>query len=356
MNCKKRFLGLALTIFLAVLLASAFAANNASVSTFPLDSIIEVFEKGDVEFVAFNSIPSIDSVLPSGKTISLEIGERYEIGITASELDDKSIKVKWLLDGKEVEKGSSYSFNAKKSGGFEIKAVASDGKASSWKTWHIKVEEKQTVVSQTFMTEQKIQKTLREKISKEPTRQIKALIRTENEKDLEKISKLVEAKGGKTENMYKIGNIVVVEMPAKKLKEIAAQNEVVSISEQKILYATLDASVPQIAAPSTWQEGYIGNGIRIAIIDTGIDSIHPMLQGKVAKAEDLTGHGDTSDLTGHGTHVAGIVAGTTANGGQHDGVAPSALLYNAKVFQMIAGKAGAYNTDVIAALNWAVDK
>lgn len=106
----------------------------------------------------------------------------------------------------------------------------------------------------------------------------------------------------------------------------------------------LAESVPLIGAPRAWNElGYDGSGVRVAVIDTGIDATHPDVPygTKVVKNVKIVGEDDTApgvnvvledldntDLTsGHGTHVSGTVAGTgAASGGAFTGVAPGADL------------------------------
>ncbi|MFJ5837226.1 S8 family serine peptidase [Streptomyces shenzhenensis] len=115
--------------------------------------------------------------------------------------------------------------------------------------------------------------------------------------------------------------------------------------------ATLDRSTAQIGAPAIWQTGDHGEGVKVAVLDTGVDRTHPDLAGRIAEAKDFSGSSGTGDAFGHGTHVASIVGGTgAASGGTRKGVAPAAELLVGKVL----GDDG-YGTEsqVIAGMEWA---
>ncbi|MGH3680459.1 MAG: S8 family serine peptidase, partial [Natronosporangium sp.] len=115
---------------------------------------------------------------------------------------------------------------------------------------------------------------------------------------------------------------------------------------------TLDASVPQIGAPAAWQAGYTGDGVTVAVVDTGIDQTHPDLAGRVVQARDFTGTGG-EDTEGHGTHVASTVAGSgAASDGRLQGVAPDAQLLAAKV---CIGRS-CPESFIIAGMEWAVSQ
>ncbi|MFI6851999.1 S8 family peptidase [Streptomyces sp. NPDC050416] len=115
--------------------------------------------------------------------------------------------------------------------------------------------------------------------------------------------------------------------------------------------ASLDKSVPQIGAPKAWAAGYDGKGVKIAVLDTGVDATHPDLKGQVIDAKNFTTAPDTSDKVGHGTHVASIAAGTGAkSGGKYKGVAPGAKIINGKVLD--DGGFGS-DSEVLAGIEWA---
>jgi subtilisin family serine protease len=98
------------------------------------------------------------------------------------------------------------------------------------------------------------------------------------------------------------------------------------------VHASLDESVPQIGAPAAWQAGLTGQGVRVAVLDTGIDTDHPDLAGKVSDSKDFSGKGSVEDGSGHGTHVASTITGSgAASTGKYRGVAPDATLAVGKV-------------------------
>jgi subtilisin family serine protease len=115
----------------------------------------------------------------------------------------------------------------------------------------------------------------------------------------------------------------------------------------------------QVGAPQAWART-TGAGIRIGIVDTGVDAGHEDLTGKVVASTNCIGaagtparcSGSGQDDNGHGTHVAGIAAAVRGNRVGIAGMAPDADLVVAKVVS--ASGAGTV-ADVVAGIMWVVD-
>ena len=114
----------------------------------------------------------------------------------------------------------------------------------------------------------------------------------------------------------------------------------------------LDPNLTQIGAPAAWSAGLSGKGVKVAVLDTGIDATHPDLRGgKVVASANFSEADSTTDHFGHGTHVASIVAGTGARaGGQRKGVAFGASLLNGKVLDDFGFGS---ESGIIAGMEWA---
>jgi subtilisin family serine protease len=106
-------------------------------------------------------------------------------------------------------------------------------------------------------------------------------------------------------------------MPGKTFYDLMLSDYVTKIWLNYKVKVDLSDSVPLIGAPSVWNIGYNGSGVKIAILDTGIDNTHPDFYfpngtSKIRVNADFTDDHNPSDFHGHGTHVASIAAGTGA--------------------------------------------
>lgn len=118
----------------------------------------------------------------------------------------------------------------------------------------------------------------------------------------------------------------------------------------------------KVQAQAAWEMGYTGNGIIVAVVDTGVDYTHPDLVGQcVAGYAPMTetillANQDHSQNQYHGTHVAGTIAARN-DGEGITGVAPNARIMNIRIFEQ-AGNDSAYVGDVSVAkgIVWAVNQ
>lgn len=104
---------------------------------------------------------------------------------------------------------------------------------------------------------------------------------------------------------------------------------------------------------SECQKLSMGEGIRVAILDTGCDMSHPDLADRVEVSKDFTGsRTGASDVAGHGSHCAGVVA-ANANGGGIIGTAPAARLLIGKV---LGDNGSGSSSGIAAGIRWAAEQ
>lgn len=103
-----------------------------------------------------------------------------------------------------------------------------------------------------------------------------------------------------------------------------------------------------------------GAGVKVAILDSGIDINHPDLAGKIAVQRvfvSSTIDPDISDKNGHGTHVAGIIAANTNNNIGVAGTCPECQLIIGKVVTNDGtGNATGATSDIVSGITWATDQ
>jgi subtilisin family serine protease len=158
--------------------------------------------------------------------------------------------------------------------------------------------------------------------------------------------------GGRIIHNYgKLKNKIVIEIPTEntdKLKELPLFK---SFKEDRRVYALLEDSVYQINADYAWDNAITGEGVKVCVVDTGIDYTHPDLLNKVIAQYNATnGTDDAMDDCGHGTHCAGIIA---SEGRVYRGVSHDVALMAAKVLDHTGA---GYASDVILGIEWCVEQ
>ena len=196
------------------------------------------------------------------------------------------------------------------------------------------------------------------------------------------------AHGLKNVRKYEHVPFVAAEADEAALQAAAAHPDVLAVHEDRLHRPTLAQSGPLVGAPEAWAMGYSGAGQHIAILDTGVDSNHPFLAGKVVyeacfsstyapydartacpNGQDTQiGSGAAAPCTAsacrHGTHVAGIAAGNGPNASPaqtFSGIAKDAGLIAIQVFSVfystaVCGSSGtpcvaAFTSDLMSALD-----
>lgn len=167
------------------------------------------------------------------------------------------------------------------------------------------------------------------------------------------VAKVVEKPEVSIRQQLRLVKAFSLALPAGEVEKLATEFWIERIEHDKKVYASLDTSVPLIGIPSLWREDVTGRGVKVAVVDTGIDKFHPDFKRRIIGTADFSLEGFV-DLNGHGTHIAGTIAGSGESSmGKYKGVAPEALLLIAKVLK----KDGTGRTsDVMAGIEWAAEK
>ncbi|WP_341356936.1 S8 family serine peptidase [Rossellomorea sp. y25] len=211
--------------------------------------------------------------------------------------------------------------------------------------------------------------------------------------DLQKIYKN-ETK--KKKEVYKVKrsyknafNGVAIELPANKVKALLESNQVKAVWSNDEVHVEPPVQQGESSNENNetgmrtfpgveklHAEGLTGEGIKVGVLDTGVDYKHPDLKDAYKGGYDFvdndndpmettyedwknSGYGERNPLTGayyythHGSHVSGIIAGTGDNSVDHavTGVAPDADLY---VYRVLGPYGSGYTEDVLAGIDQAV--
>ena len=175
---------------------------------------------------------------------------------------------------------------------------------------------------------------------------------------------LVRGMGGSVKYTYHLVPAIAATLPEPAISALAANPRVTRIeldAQMRALDTELDNTwgVTHISADTIHDGGNRGAGIKIAIIDSGINYNHPDLNDNYQGGNDFVqGDDDPMDVYGHGTHVAGTACAEDNDNGDPDGpygvvgVAPACALYALRVLDD-NGYGDA--SDLIAALQWALE-
>jgi len=212
---------------------------------------------------------------------------------------------------------------------------------------------------------------LAQMVAEEPGQTIRVIVQVADETDM--AVRFVEKMGGSVLKDLPLINAFAAEMPANAVPKLAGM--------AAVSWVSLDAPVKSTAKPikdpdqpveplpenyfldtlgvrQVWDMGYHGEGIGVAVIDSGIFTdrdftITPKKPHIRIKVEKSFNSDTSSDQYGHGTHVAGIIGGNGgASGGIYSGIAPKVDLINLKISNDLGL---AYESDTVDAMQWVLD-
>ncbi len=173
--------------------------------------------------------------------------------------------------------------------------------------------------------------------------------------------------GGIIKRRYKIINAISADVPQESIdimvkspsieyiendEKVFAHVPIGTCQEIQVLKQTISWGVSRIGSRLVNAVGNTGKGIKVGILDTGIDYNHEDLKGNYRGGYNFVENNNNPiDMNGHGSHIAGIIAAEDNDIGVV-GVAPQAYLYSVKVLSFDSTGS---TSDILSGLEWSVD-
>ena len=166
----------------------------------------------------------------------------------------------------------------------------------------------------------------------------------------------LQSKGVNIKYELPLINAYAVELDSSKLEETARSEIVEYISDDVKMTSLLNVAAQEVGARIANDTGYTGDGIGIAVLDTGIyphlDFTRPW--NRIIAFKDFVNNRENPyDDNGHGTFTAGVAAGSGySSGGRYKGIAPEADLIAVKVMDE---NGSGNSSDILAGMQWVAD-
>lgn len=151
-------------------------------------------------------------------------------------------------------------------------------------------------------------------------------------------------------------NAYVIEVDKTMLGQVRSMEGLISIEMDTHITAQMNRVGDAIECPWAHEHGYLGYGVGVAVVDTGIALHKDFIEGRnrvVAFADFMNHRTEPYDDNGHGTHVAGIIGGNGySSKGKYMGIAPQCNLIGVKALDQ---RGDGNISDVLAGLQWVID-
>ena len=187
-------------------------------------------------------------------------------------------------------------------------------------------------------------------VAAQPSEKVPVIIKFNGKPD----ASLVRAFGGEIKSEYSIIPAIACSLPEEAIEALQRNPKISYIEKDMEAHALIEEipwGVDHIEADLVQDSGNEGAGVKIAIIDTGIDYTHPDLSPNYKGGYDFVNNDDDPrDDNGHGTHCAGIAAAASNDLGII-GVAPAADLYAVKVLDR---RGMGYYSTILSGIEWCV--
>ncbi|MDG5786696.1 S8 family serine peptidase [Evansella sp. AB-P1] len=193
------------------------------------------------------------------------------------------------------------------------------------------------------------EKFLQNKLSEIDNNEEKFIVLFKNKANKE----LILQSKGNIYHEYKNLPAMAISIPSQAIHALKNNPNVIAVESIELFdkqSQIVDWGIERLEAQKAWSNGFTGKGIKVAVIDSGIDTTHPDLN--VVGCFSATNAPTCEDDDGHGTHVAGII-GAIDNDFGVVGVAPEVDIYAARVSTI---KGEIWSSDVLAGIDWAISQ
>lgn len=175
-------------------------------------------------------------------------------------------------------------------------------------------------------------------------------------KNYSKLNNLIFDMSGEVRSSLPLIGGIACKLSTESIYRLAEDIDIDYISFDSKVFALLDIASASVEANLPHRRGYTGEGVTVAIIDTGTSPHSDLLvpNERIVGFKDFVNNRSSPyDDNGHGTHIAGIIAGSGySSNGKYTGIAPKANILPIKALD----ENGSGNTsDIIKAISWAIE-